>query len=101
MSQESTAAGGGKDLNTQRFQMLEDIARELTGVVVFPTSFDTALRLRKELHNPDLPTARIASIVGLEPLVATKLMHIANSALYSPDGTPARDLRSAISRLGV
>ena len=101
MSPEPTVAGDGEDLNAQRFRMLADIARELAGVVVFPTSFDTAMRLRKELQNPDLPTARIASIVGLEPLVATKLMHMANSALYSPDGTPARDLRSAISRLGI
>jgi len=99
--EESTDAPVSEDLNAQSFQMLADIARELAGVVVFPTSFDTAMRLRKELQNPDLPTARIASIVGLEPLVATKLMHMANSVLYSPDGTPARDLRSAIARLGV
>src|ERR1035437_10253313 len=100
-SQESTVDNVSEDLNAQRFQMLEDIARELAGVVVFPTSFDTALRLRKELQNPDLPTARIASIVSVEPLVATKLMQLAGSALYSPDGTPAQDLRAAISRLGV
>lgn len=91
----------GEALKAQRFQMLEDIARELAGNVVFPTSFDAALRLRKELQNPDLPTARIGSIVGFEPLVASKLLTLANSVIYSPDGTPARDLRAAISRLGV
>ena len=91
----------GEALKAQRFQMLEDIARELEGNIVFPTSFDAALRLRKELQNPNLPTARIARIVGLEPLVASKLLHLANSVLYSPDGTPARDLSAAISRLGV
>jgi len=91
----------GDALRAQRFQMLEDIARELAGDVVFPTSFDAALRLRKEMQNPDLPTARIAQIVNVEPLVATKLMHMANSVLYSPDGTPARNLQAAISRLGV
>lgn len=97
----SEATPSGVDLNAQRFQMLEDIARELAGVVVFPTAFDTAMRLRRELQNPDLPTARIATIVSLEPLVATRLMHMANSAMYSPDGTPARDLKSAITRIGV
>ena len=102
----STADDPGTDkigdaLKAQRFQMLEDIATELAGNVVFPTSFDAALRLRKELQNPDLPTARIATIVGFEPLVASKLLTLANSVLYSPDGTPARDLRAAISRLGV
>ncbi|WP_301102788.1 HDOD domain-containing protein [Propionivibrio sp.] len=100
-NQDASADKVGKALNDQRFQMLEDIAKELTGVVVFPTSFDAALRLRKELQNPDLATARIASVVSLEPLIATRLMHMANSTLYSPDGTPARNLQAAISRLGV
>ena len=91
----------GADLNAQRFQMLEDIARELAGDVVFPTSFDTAIRLRRELQNTSLPTSRIAKIVGLEPLIATKLMQLASSVIYSPDGTPTRTLQEAVSRLGV
>jgi len=98
---EASADKSGQALNAQRFQMLEDIARELAGVVVFPTYFDAAFRLRKELQNPDLPIPRIAKIVSLEPLVAAKLMHLAGSVLYSPDGSPARDLQSAIKRLGV
>ena len=99
--QESIPDKVGDALRAQRFQMLEDIARELAGDVVFPTSFDAALRLRKEMQNPDLPTARIAQIVNVEPLVATKLMRMANSVLYSPDGTPARNLQAASGRLGV
>ncbi len=98
---EPTASTDGDALNAQLFQMLEDIARELAGNVVFPTSFDAALRLRRELQDANLPTARIASIVGVEPLVAAKLMRLASSALHSPDGTPAKDIRGAISRLGV
>jgi HD-like signal output (HDOD) protein len=100
-NQEPTADKVGEALNAQRFHMLADIARELAGDVVFPTSFDAALRLRKELQKPDLPTARIASIVGVEPLVVSKLMQLAGSVLYSPDGSPARDIRAAIARLGV
>ena len=72
----------GEALNAERFRMLEDIARELAGEVVFPTYFDAALRLRKDLQNPDLPTARIAKIVSIEPLIAAKLMQLAGSALY-------------------
>ena len=100
-TQESTADKSGKTLDAQRFQMLEDIAKELTGDIIFPTYFDTAFRLRKELQNPDLPITRIASIVGTEPLVAAKLLQLANSALYGTDITQARDLKTAISRLGV
>lgn len=91
----------GEALNAQRFRMLEDIACELAGEIVFPTSFEAAIRLRKALLNSNLPVPRIASIVSVEPLVAAKLIHLANSVLYSPDGTSARDLQAAISRLGV
>jgi HD-like signal output (HDOD) protein len=98
---DATADKIGQALHAQRFQMLEDIARELAGVVVFPTYFDAAFRLRKELQNPDLPIPRMAKIVSLEPLVATKLMHLAGSAMYSPDGSQPRDLQTAIKRLGV
>ena len=91
----------GEALKAQRFQMLEDIAHELAGNVVFPTSFDAALRLRKALQNADLPVVQMARIVSLEPLVATKLMTMANSAMYSPDGVPAKGLQAVIQRLGV
>jgi HD-like signal output (HDOD) protein len=100
-TQDASADKVGDALNAQRFQMLEDIATELKGDVVFPTYFDAALHLRKELNDPDLPTARIARIVSVEPLVAARLMKLANSVLYSPDGTPARNLSAAISRLGI
>ncbi|MDR1708923.1 MAG: HDOD domain-containing protein, partial [Candidatus Accumulibacter sp.] len=91
----------GQELAAQRFGMLADIARELTdGKVVFPTCFDAALRLRRELQNPDVALSRIAQIVQLEPLVAAKLMRLANSVAYSR-GIPVRDLQSAVSRLGL
>jgi len=92
----------GDALKAQRFQMLEDIAKELSSdSVVFPTCFDAAMKLRKELQNPDLPVSRIAAIVTLDPLIASRITHLASSALYSPDGTPARDLQIAVQRLGV
>jgi HD-like signal output (HDOD) protein len=91
----------GEELVAQRFNMLADIARELnSGEVLFPTCFDTVLRLRKELQNPDITLPRIAQIVQLEPLVAAKLVRLANSTAYAPHGQPARDLPSAINRLG-
>ncbi len=102
MIQDANVDKVGDALKAQRFHMLEDIARELSsGSVVFPTCFDAALRLRKELQNPDLPIPRMVKVVALEPLVATRLIQMAGSVLYSPDGTPARDLQAAIHRLGV
>ncbi len=99
--QDAGADKVGHALNAQRFQMLEDIARELAGEVLFPTDFDAALHLHKKLQQPDLPTARVAQIVGMEPLIAAKLMNLANSVRYNRNSPPARDLLAAISRLGI
>lgn len=91
----------GEALKAQRFQMLEDIAKELAGEVVFPTYFDAAFRLRDALQDPDISIAHVAELVSLEPLIAAKLLHLANSVLYSQNGMPAKDLQAAISRLGL
>lgn len=91
----------GDDLKAQRFQMLEDIARELSGEVVFPTYFDAVLRLRKVLQDPNETIGGIASAVSLEPLISAKLLHLANSVAFNPQGTQVVDLKSAITRLGL
>lgn len=91
----------GSELNAQRFQMLEDIAKELSGEVVFPTYFDAAVRLRKAMQDPNQSLDAIANALGIEPLISTKLLHLANSVLYNPSGNPVRSLQAAISRLGL
>jgi HD-like signal output (HDOD) protein len=92
----------GEALMAQRFRMLADIAGELnSGEVLFPTCFDAVLRLRKELQNPDVTLPHIAQMVQLEPLVAAKLLRLANSVTYAPNRQVVRDLPSAINRLGL
>jgi putative nucleotidyltransferase with HDIG domain len=91
----------GDALKAQRFQMLEDIAKELSGEVVFPTYFDAILRLRKILQDPDQSMAEIAAAVAIEPLISAKLLHLANSVAFNPDGREVVDLKSAIMRLGL
>jgi HD-like signal output (HDOD) protein len=91
----------GSELAAQRYAMLADIAKELAGEVLFPTCFDAVLRLRKELQNPNITLLRIAQIVQLEPLIAVKLMRLANSAAYATRGKPVRELPLAITRLGL
>lgn len=91
----------GEDLKAQRFQMLADIAKELSGEVVFPTYFDAVLRLRKALHDPDQSIANLSLIISAEPLISAKLLHLANSVAFNPNGNEILDLKSAIIRLGL
>lgn len=91
----------GDALKAQRFNMLEDIAKELSGEVVFPTYFDAVLRLRKILQDPEQSIAEIARAVSVEPLISAKLLHLANSVAFNPEGREVVDLKSAIMRLGL
>ena len=91
----------GEALSSQRFQMLTDIARDLAGDVVFPTCFDTAVHLRQALQNPDVHITQIVRLVSVEPLIAAKLLHLANSVYYNPSGAAVRGLPEAVTRLGV
>jgi len=91
----------GEALKAQRFQMLEDIANELSGEVIFPTYFDAVLRLRKVLQDPNLNLAEIIKAISVEPLVSAKLLHLANSVAFNPAGHEVVDLKSAIIRLGL
>lgn len=91
----------GDVLKNQRFQMLEDIAKELSGDVIFPTYFDAALRLRKVLQDPAQSISGIAAAVAVEPLISAKLLHLANSVAFNPEGREVVDLKAAIARLGI
>jgi HD-like signal output (HDOD) protein len=91
----------GEALNAQRFQMLEDIAQELSGDVVFPTAFDVVARLRKALQDPNLPLPKLAEIVELEPLISGRLIGLANSVAFRRRGLEVRSVKVAVTRLGI
>jgi HD-like signal output (HDOD) protein len=91
----------GDALSAQRFRMLEDIAQQLTGDVVFPTAFDVVTRLRKALQDPDLSMSRLAEIVELEPLISGRLIGMANSAAFRGRGLEVRSVKVAVTRLGL
>lgn len=91
----------GNELAAQRFQMLEDIAKELTaGEVLFPTCFDVAVRIRRLLDNPNTSLEKVAVAISGDPLISSKLLALANSAVYAGNG-PVRDIKNAIQRLGL
>lgn len=82
------------------FRILEDIAQDLSGEVNFPTCLDAAILVRNTLKDPEVALDRVAKVVGVEPLIASKLLRIANSVAYNPSGKAITDIKTAISRLG-
>lgn len=82
------------------FRILEDIARDLSGDINFPICMDAAILVRNTLKDPLANLDRVAQVVGLEPLISSKLLRLANSVSYNPSGKSMSDLPTAIARLG-
>lgn len=82
------------------FRILEDIAKDLSGEVNFPTCLDAAIMVRNTLKDPEVALDRVAQVVSVEPLIASKLLRISNSAAYNPSGKAITEVKTAISRLG-
>jgi HD-like signal output (HDOD) protein len=89
-------ASGGKT----HFRILEDIARDLSGDVNFPTCLDAAILVRNTLKNPFANLEQVVQAIGVEPLISSKLLRLANSVAINPGGERISDLGTAIGRLG-
>lgn len=81
-------------------RILEDIAREFLGNATFPTCLDAAMMVRDLLRDPDVTLEKVAQHIGIEPLIAGKLLRLANAVPYNPSGRPVTELKTAIVRLG-
>lgn len=83
------------------FSILQDIARDLSGDVNFPICLDSAIMVRNTLRDPLADIGRITRAVGLDPLISSKLLRLANSVAYTANGKPIADIGIAIQRLGI
>ena len=82
------------------FHILEDIARDLSGDVNFPTCLDAAILVRNTLKDPAVSLEFVVQVIGSEPLIASKLLRLANSISHNPYGDVISNLSAAVGRLG-
>ncbi|MBN2529604.1 MAG: HDOD domain-containing protein [Deltaproteobacteria bacterium] len=61
---------------------------------------EVALSLTQMANRPDVDFHQVEKVVSKDPLVAAKIVAVANSAFYSR-GQPVRSLNVAIARLGL
>jgi HD-like signal output (HDOD) protein len=81
---------------------LDKIVAEVSqGEVSFPTHADVAFRVRLALDDPDLHIAKAAQVIQAEPLLAARVVALANSAAFSRNGMPVADVRAGVARLGI
>ena len=83
------------------FEFVRELAVALSsGEVELPSFPDVSARVQRALGEEDVPLERVVRIVGGEPVLAGRVMTLANSAAMNPAGSPIGELRSAVTRLG-
>jgi HD-like signal output (HDOD) protein len=97
-AQQLPAAEGG---NADGFAFVKALAAELSnGKVDLPSFPDIALRVRQVLSDEEVSQEKVVRVIGSEPMLAARLLQIANSAAINYSGRPITELRTAIARLG-
>ena len=85
----------------EAFAFVTELASELSwGTIDLPGMPDIAMRVRRALENENVSTEQIERIVGAEPVLAGRILQIANSAALNVTGSKVTDLRMAIARSG-
>lgn len=77
--------------------LIDDIANNR---LEFPTLPEVALRVRKQVDNPEVTTGQIIKALGTDAVITSRLIQVANSALFS-GLQPVQNVQAAISRLGL
>lgn len=84
------------------FTLLQGIAAELSNKeVVFPTFVDVTMRIRQLVNDPNLNMDRIARVIVADPVLAARVIKLANSVAYNAGGVPIQELKSAALRIGL
>jgi HD-like signal output (HDOD) protein len=84
------------------FTFVQALAAELSGgKVELPGFPHIVMRIQRVLSDEKADAARIVRVIGGEPVLATQLVRMANSAALNPTGQPVADLRAAVTRVGV
>jgi HD-like signal output (HDOD) protein len=66
----------------------------------FQTHAAVTMRVRRALDDPEVPVATVAKLIQAEPVLAARVVAVANSVAFSSAGRAIVDVRSAVSRLG-
>ncbi|MGB6451921.1 MAG: HDOD domain-containing protein [Steroidobacteraceae bacterium] len=86
----------------EAFLFVRTLAAELsTGKVDLPGFPEIVARVRHALADENVSPERVARVVGAEPVIAARLLQMANSVALNPRGKPVADLRTAILRVGL
>lgn len=85
----------------EKSALVQQLTKDLSeGDLELPSFPDIALRVRKALDDEMATTNHIVKILGAEPVLAAKILAIANSAAMRPSTEAITHLPMAVNRIG-
>ena len=95
------AEGSSAVETNPRFALVQQLGRELSGGQLEVPGFpDIAVRVRKALQDTNCTADSVSKIVSAEPMIAARLLRMANSAALKPGKVEIKDLKTAVNRIG-
>jgi HD-like signal output (HDOD) protein len=83
------------------FEFVRELAVELSrGGIELPSFPEVAIRVQKVLSEDDSDSQRVVRVLGAEPILASRVLAMANAAALNPNSRSVMDLRTAVTRLG-
>jgi HD-like signal output (HDOD) protein len=87
--------------NTVVFSFVKGLATELSqGQVELPSVPDIVVRLQQTLSDDNVTNDVVVRVIGSEPMLAGKLLTMANSVALNTSGRKIADLPTAVARVG-
>ena len=91
----------GVKLTMNRLDALQQLATDAErGPLSFPANTIVALRVAQQLDSQDCHLDKAVRLVQSEPLLAARVVAMANSVALNPSGREITDVRTAVGRLG-
>ena len=89
------------DLTTATFTFVDTLATDISsGEFELPSWPEIIVQLKRALENDKCSVEQLVRLIGSEPVLAARLLKVVNSNLHH-GREPIKDLRTAVSRLGV
>jgi hypothetical protein len=70
------------------------------GELTFQTHAAVTMRVRHALDDPEISVAAVATLIQAEPVLAARVVAVANSVAFNSGGRAIADVRSAVARIG-
>lgn len=102
LAEKSSPAAAGTPQADVAFTFVQALASELSGgKIELPGFPHIVMRVQKVLADENADANRIVKVLGSEPVLASQIVRMANSAALNPAGALVTDLRAAVARVGL